>query len=155
MNKPSFACATLLSLTLAICGAGATPKSRNWISILGALRAGHFSGFLGRDVSIKPIGAITTGGVRYVLYRYAWEETWQDMAGSFPHASYRLLVFVRHAAQLEYLGSYDIEGDDGGHTSGTEVIFDCQNEFGNKIRFDKGGPPSTVLIDGEERDFSK
>jgi hypothetical protein len=115
------------------------------------LRAGHFSGPMNEEASVRPIkGTIAVNGTHYTFWEYDWVE--RRPAG---HGRTLLLVFEKNGAGLSYLGSYEHEGGDfrgpvHPEIRGKTVFFPYHDieVMGVKqsfaISFENGPPPEAV-----------
>lgn len=156
MTKPIAPCRTFAFIVisyLAIASQAGWSANSRTTEIWQALRAGHFTGVLNHDVTVKSVGTISVGKIKYALDYYNWEETEAEAVG-VPHASHRLLIFEKHNQGIRYLGSYSLE-DPPLRVKDNRVLFDYPADWGNTITIDKNGPPPSVLVGGRYHEFGK
>lgn len=108
-----------------------------------------FTGELTGKVEIKKLGDITVGRKQYQIFYYAWEES--NSSGAAIHASYRIILMKD---SNQYIGSYSVEGRPK-KLGLSSIQFDYPETVGNKIIFDKNGPPAKVLLNGELKILAK
>src|SRR5437660_626898 len=89
-----------LGLTLMVSPAAAATDYHSGIWNL--LRAAHFNFADNGDSRAYREGVIKTGGKRYEIWRYAWEETPEHMRGSTPHGHYNILIFEQTKHGLSF-----------------------------------------------------
>jgi hypothetical protein len=108
-----------------------------------------FTGELNGKVEITKLGNIAVGSTRYKIFYYAWEES--NPSGAAVHASYRVILI---RGSNRYIGSYSVEGRPK-KLGLSSIQFDYPEAVGNKIIFDKNGPPAKVLLNGELQVLAK
>lgn len=119
------------------------------------LRAAHFTFADNGDSRVKREGVIAAGGKRYEIWRHIWEETPEHARASTLHGHYNILIFEQTKRGLSFFGFYD---DDGVpmEIKGRTIKFAYPPEeaqYGDTIQFDDNGPPSRILLKGENHTF--
>jgi hypothetical protein len=130
-----------MCISIGTCGAFANDIGID--AVRESLATQGFTGTLSGKVKITNVGIISTGGKKYQIFYYRWEESCP--AGLAIHSSQRLIVIT---GTHQYLGSYSI-GDRPSGFRGSSVLFAFPDIEGNRITFGKNGPPAKVLLDGE------
>lgn len=102
-----------------------------------------FTGKLAGKISFTKLGDIVVGSIRYQVFYYTWEES--NPPGAAIHASYRIILLQDPD---KYIGSYSVEGSPK-RLGLSSIQIDYPESLGNTIIFDKSGPPSQVLLNGE------
>jgi hypothetical protein len=108
-----------------------------------------FTGALDGKIAIKKLGVIAVGPTAYQIFSYIWEESCPP--GAAIHASQRIVVM---AGTGRYIGSYSVE-DPPTRLVRNAILFGYSESLGNRIRFDRNGPPTKIHLNGELHIFAK
>jgi hypothetical protein len=123
------------------------PALGRW-ELIQILRQGGFSNGIDEYMELKRLGNIKTGEKCFTLFVYTRES--QSAPATNLHYTARLLVI----REYEYLGMYSMDTLPTGIRQNT-VEFPIPEKWGNRIVFDKNGPPQKIHLDGEFRELFK